>query len=309
MKVTLRALRAAPSILPHGFYDSTKTDTLATRTRCHAPRQKDPRMSFADLDGIRLHYRDEGPRDGPVLVFCNSLGTDLTMWDGVIPHLPAGLRVIRFDTRGHGRSEVPAPPYAMGTLVRDAEMLLDHLGVRDCCLVGLSLGGMIAQGLAVKRLDLVRCMVLSNTAAKIATPGIWEERIAAIRAGGVAALVDSVMTRWFSNTFRAGPEAQPWRAMLLATPDAGYMGCAAAISGTDFYTPTSGLRLPVLGIAGTEDGSTPPDLVRETVDLVPGARIEIMRGVGHIPPAEDPAGYARRLTGFLRETGHIDDGA
>lgn len=262
-------------------------------------------MSFANLDGIRLHYRDDGPRDGPVLVFSNSLGTDLTMWEGVLPHLPDGLRIIRYDKRGHGQSDVPPAPYAMGALVRDAEMLLDHLGVRECCFVGLSIGGMTGQGLAVKRLDLVRCMVLSNTAAKIATPEIWADRINAVRAGGVEALADSIMARWFSNTFRASPQAQAWRDLLTATPDEGYAGCSAAISGTDFYTPTSGLRLPVLGIAGTEDGSTPPDLVRETVDLIPGSRMEIMRGVGHIPPAEDPGRYADLLTGFLRETGHI----
>ncbi|WP_135503846.1 3-oxoadipate enol-lactonase [Roseovarius aestuariivivens] len=262
-------------------------------------------MSFADLDGIRLHYRDEGPRDGPVVVFSNSLGTNLTMWDSTLPHLPEGLRIIRYDKRGHGQSEVPPPPYSMGTLIHDAEMLLDHLGVQECCFVGLSIGGMTGQGLAVKRLDLIRCMVLSNTATKIATPDMWDERIKAVEEGGVAALADSILERWFSKRFLASPELARWRDLLVSTPDAGYAGCSAAISGTDLYTPTSGLRLPVLGIAGTEDGSTPPDLMRETVGLIPGSRLEIMRGVGHIPPAEDPKGYAKLLTGFLRETGHI----
>ena len=130
-------------------------------------------------------------------------------------------------------------------------------------------------------------------------------RIAATLDNGVENLADAVMERWFSKSFRAGPELRLWRNMLVRTPDHGYAGCCAAISGADFYTTTAALRLPVLGIAGTEDGSTPVDLVRETVDLVPGSRLEIIRGAGHIPCVEHPDRYAAILTGFLTETGHI----
>ncbi len=262
-------------------------------------------MRMADLGDVRLHYRIDGDPDGAPVVFANSLGTDLRLWDPILPLLPPGLRIIRYDKRGHGLSSAPPAPYAMGALVHDAERLLDHLGVRDCTFVGLSIGGMIAQGLAVKRLDLVRALVLSNTAAKIGTAGMWQDRIDAVAAGGIESLADAVMERWFSKAFRATPELALWRAMLVRQPAQGYAGCCAAIAGTDFLTPTSGLRLPTLGIAGDRDGATPPDLVRETVDLIPGAQFELIRGAGHLPCVEKPDDYARILTGFLAGTGHV----
>ncbi|MFY9212122.1 MAG: 3-oxoadipate enol-lactonase [Aestuariivita sp.] len=262
-------------------------------------------MQIADLGDVQLHYRIDGPDDGAPLVFANSLGTDLRLWDEVLPLLPQGLRIIRYDKRGHGLSSCPPAPYTMGALVSDAERLLDHLKLRDCLFVGLSIGGMIAQGLAAKRLDLVRALVLSNTGAKIGTREMWAERIAAVEANGIEALADPVMERWFSASFRATPELALWRNMLVRQPAAGYAGCSAAIAGTDFYTTTAALRLPVLGIAGSADGSTPPDLVRETVDLVPGSKFHLMRGVGHLPCVENPRDYAQVLSDFLRETGHI----
>ncbi|EEE36846.1 3-oxoadipate enol-lactonase [Rhodobacteraceae bacterium KLH11] len=262
-------------------------------------------MHIAELKDVRIHYRIDGDPEGAPVVFANSLGTDMRLWDPVLPLLPKGLRIIRYDKRGHGLSSQPAAPYAMGSLVRDAEQLLDYLGVRDCVFVGLSIGGLIAQGLAVKRMDQIRAMVLSNTAAKIGTAKIWQERIDAGRAGGIEALADATMERWFSKAFRAGPDLTLWRNMMVRQPLDGYLGCCAAISGTDFYTPTSGLRLPTLGIAGSEDGSTPPDLVRETVDLIPGSQFALIRKAGHLPCVEQPEEYAGLLSGFLTETGHI----
>jgi 3-oxoadipate enol-lactonase len=262
-------------------------------------------MKIARLEGIDLHYREDGTPDGAPLVFANSLGTDLRLWDAVLPLLPAGLRIIRYDKRGHGLSACPPAPYAMGTLVTDAERLLDHLGVRDAVFVGLSVGGMIAQGLAVKRMDQVRAMVLSNTAAKIGTPEMWQDRIDTVRSGGIAALSDGILERWFSKPYRLTADFTAWRNMLERQPAEGYLGCCAAISNTDFYTPTSGLTLPTLAIAGSEDGATPPDLVRETAELVKGSRFHLMRGAGHLPCVEKPGEYAELLTEFLHETGHV----
>jgi len=253
-------------------------------------------MRMIDLDGLRLHVRDQG--EGLPVMFLNSLGTDLRLWDAVLPRL-AGIRAIRMDTRGHGLSDCPAPPYGMGALVRDAEGVLEALGVTGAVVVGCSLGGMMAQGLAVKRPDLVRALVLSNTAARIGTTAMWHERIAAVQAGGVAALSGPTLERWFPPAFRATPELAAWRNMLERTPVAGYVGCAAAIAGSDFYTPLSGLRLPLLAIAGSEDGSTPPDLVRETAGLVPGARFHLIREAGHLPMVDRPEAYATALGEFL----------
>jgi 3-oxoadipate enol-lactonase len=262
-------------------------------------------MKIARLGDVALHWREDGDPGGAPVVFANSLGTDLRLWDDVVPLLPPGLRIIRYDKRGHGLSSCPPAPYSMGALVTDAERLLDHLGVTGCVFVGLSIGGMIAQGLAVKRLDLVRGMVISNTAAKIGTAQMWEERIAAVRAGGIEALADAVMERWFSKPFRQTEALAGWRNMLVRQPAEGYIGCGAAIAGTDFYTTTATLTLPTLAIAGTEDGSTPPDLVRETADLIKGSRFHLMRGAGHLPCVEKPGEYADFLTAFLREIGHV----
>lgn len=262
-------------------------------------------MNILELDDVSLHFRLDGDADGVPVVFANSLGTDLRLWDPVLAHLPQGLRIIRYDKRGHGLSSCPSAPYAMGALIRDAERLIDHLGLRDVVFVGLSIGGMIAQGLAAKRPDLISAMVLSNTAAKIGTRDIWAERIEAIEKGGIESLADAVMERWFSDAFQATPDLTLWRNMLVRQPDAGYAGCSAAIAGSDFYTTTAALRLPVLGIAGTEDGSTPPDLVRETTELVPGSEFALIRGAGHLPCVEKPGEYAKLITDFLHKTGHL----
>ncbi len=262
-------------------------------------------MNIAELPDLALNYRIDGPEDGKPVVFANSLGTDYRLWDKVLPLLPEGLKLIRYDKRGHGLSECPAAPYSMGALVTDLERLLDHLEIRDAVLVGCSIGGMIAQGLAVKRLDQIRAMVLSNTGAKIGTDQMWADRIAAVEAGGIEALADPILERWFSSTFRATPELAAWRAMLTRTPAQGYTGCCAAISNTDFFTTTASLTLPTLAIAGSEDGSTPPDLVRETAALVKGSRFELIRGAGHLPMVEKPEQFAEILTGFLKGIGHI----
>ena len=261
-------------------------------------------MQMLDLGDVKLHYADEGDPNGAPIVFANSLGTDMRLWDKIVPQLPAGLRIIRFDKRGHGLSSCPDAPYSMGALISDTEKLLDHLNVKDCLFVGLSIGGMIAQGLAVKRLDLIRAMVVSNSAAKIGTKDIWAERIEAVRTGGIESIADAVMTRWFGKAFHKTLEMQAWRNMLTRTPDQGYMGCSAAISGTDFYTTTATLTLPSLFIAGDEDGSTPPDLMRETADLVKGSRFHLIRGAGHLPCVEKPGEFAEVLNDFIKEIAH-----
>ncbi len=262
-------------------------------------------MPFVTFKDITLNYREDGDPNGAPIVFANSLGTDLRLWDKIVPKLPEGLRIIRYDMRGHGQTDCPDAPYSMGSLVRDIEGLLDHLNVKDCLFVGLSIGGMVAQGLAVKRLDLIRAMVLSNTAAKIGQKSMWQDRIEAVEAGGVAALSDATLERWFPKQFHLDPEFPFWKSLLEATPLEGYVGCMHAISGTDFYTPTSGLRLPAIAIAGSEDKSTPPDLVRETINLIPGSKFHLIRKGGHLPCVDQADAYSEVLNGFIADTGHV----
>ena len=262
-------------------------------------------MQILDLNDVQLHYADEGEPNGAPVVFANSLGTDLRLWDKVLPLMPAGLRTVRYDMRGHGLSSCPPAPYSMVALISDAERLLDHLNVRDCVFVGLSVGGMIAQGLAAKRPDQLRAMVLSNTGAKIGTAELWADRIEDVRKGGIQALADPVMERWFSREFRQTDELAAWRNMLIRQPAEGYIGFSAAISDADFHATTARLTLPTLGIAGSEDGAAPPDLVRETVALVSGSRLHLIRGAGHLPCVEKPGEYAAVLCEFLKEIGHV----
>ena len=256
-------------------------------------------------NGINIHYRLEGPENGPTIVFSNSLGTDMRIWDGVISYLPKNLKILRYDKRGHGLSDCPNSPYSMGTLVKDIEALMDTLKLKNSLFIGLSIGGMIAQGLAVKRLDLVRAIALSNTATRIGNRQIWADRISKVKSSGMTALTEETMKRWFSDKFLERNELSILKNMFERQPAEGYTGCSNAISGTDFYTPTSSLRLPTIAIAGSEDGSTPPDLVRETCNLIPGSKFKLIKGVGHIPCVEAPKKYAKILSDFMKEIGHV----
>ena len=263
-------------------------------------------MDMIELGGVTLHYRIDGDPDGAPLVFANSLGTDLRLWDKILPRLPAGLRILRYDKRGHGLSGCPTGDYEMEELVDDAARLMQALEIRDCLFVGLSIGGIIAQGLAARYPELVRAMVISNTAAKIGTAEMWQQRIAALRAGGIEAIADDIMQRWFAKQFHADSptELRGWRNMLTRTPLDGYIGCSAAIAATDFTGSTKTLTLPTLAIAGSEDGSTPPEVVRATADLIAGARFAQIDDAGHVPCIEQPQEYARLLNEFIAEVGH-----
>lgn len=260
-------------------------------------------MHIIDIRDTRLCVTESGDPHGRPLVFANALGTDARVWDRLLPLLPEGLRFIRYDMRGHGLSDAPPGDYYMGDLVGEAAGLMDHLGIRDAVFVGLSIGGVVAQGLAAERPDLLRGLVLSNTAAKIGTPDSWNARVAQLRADGIEALAETVLERWFSRRFRAGnPDTLAgFRHMLTRTPRDGYVGCCAALAETDLRDSTATLRLPVLGIAGSEDGSTPADLVRETIESIARGRLALIPGVGHLPCVEAPARVAALIAGFLDE--------
>lgn len=262
-------------------------------------------MRIARLKSADLHWQEDGDPDGLPVVFANSLGTDLRLWDKVIALLPQeGLRLIRFDKRGHGLSSCPPPPYTMQGLSDDTEQLLNTIGISNCVFVGLSIGGMIGQLLASRRPDLIRGMVLSNTAAKMGTPEMWQDRIDRIRQDGIDAMADAILERWFGADFRRSEECTAWRYMLTRTPVDGYTGCSAAIAATDLTSTTAELRLPVLGIGGEHDLASPPDQVRATTSLVPGSRYAEIENAGHLPCVERPDIYAAHLLTFLKEDLH-----
>ena len=259
-------------------------------------------MRAVTANGVVLHVEDLGPREGLPLVFSNSLGTDFRVWDPLLPHLPDGLRLIRYDKRGHGLSECPEGPYAMADHMQDLAGLLDAIDVKAAVIVGLSVGGLIAQALAVARPDLVKSLVLCDTAHKIGPRENWDTRIAAVEKGGIAALSEAILERWFSTGFRENrrEELALWRAMLTRTPAAGYVGTCVAIRDADFTETSGALDLPAVCVVGSEDGATPPELVKSTAELIGAGFVEI-EGVGHLPSVEAPEALAGIIRTFLEE--------
>ncbi len=262
-------------------------------------------MKIAQSNGIHIHYRELGPKDGQPLVFSNSLGTDFRVWDNLLPLLGEGFRILLYDKRGHGLSECPPPPYRIDDHVEDLAALMQELGICDALVCGLSVGGLIAQGLSAAHPELVRGLVLSDTAHKIGPPALWNDRMKHIEAGGIAALSDAILERWFSEDFRTHSTAElvGWRHMLVRTPVEGYLGTAAAIRDADMTEAAQRIKVPTLCFCGSEDGATPPDLVRSMADLIPGSVFHVIEGAGHLPCVEKPDVMAREMMKFCRENG------
>ncbi len=250
-----------------------------------------------------LHVQVDGSADAPAVVFSNSLGTDLRLWDAVLPRL-GPFRFIRYDKRGHGLS-AQGGGQTLADHVDDAIAVIEQVARGPVVFVGLSIGGLIAQGVAERRPDLVRALVLSNSAAILGTAESWQARIAAVQAGGLEAIADAVLDRWFAPPFRTSAEAGLWRAMLVRTPADGYIAACVALASADQRRATARLRLPVLAIAGAEDAATPPAQVRETAALIPGASCHDISGAGHLPPVDAPGAWADLVAPFLKDHAHV----
>ena len=261
-------------------------------------------MPFDRLGDIVVHHETAGPDGAPLLVLVNSLGTDLRVWDALLQLLADRFQTLRYDKRGHGLTDATPGPYTIGALAGDLARLLDARQARQAVVCGLSIGGMIAQALASARPDLVRGLVLMDTAHKIGTAEMWGERMAAIRAGGIASIADAILVRWFSPDFHAhrAAELAGWRNMLSRTPVEGYLGCCAAIRDADLTATTRALSVPTLCMVGDMDGSTPPDLVAELAGLLPNAKLATIAGAGHLPCVEQPTTVADAMLGFFEET-------
>lgn len=261
-------------------------------------------MPFGRFNQQILHFREDNPEAAHAIVFANSLGTDFRIWDAAVARLGAGLRILRYDLRGHGLSDAPPAPYSLQDHVADLIALMEARGIRDALIVGLSVGGMIAQGLAAQRPDLARALVLCDTAHRIGTPDMWNARIEAVRKGGLAAIADAVLERWFSNGFRQeySVEVAGYRNMLTRTPAEGYIGTCAALRDADLTETTRKLRQPTLCLVGAEDGATPPELVKSMSVLIAGSSFEIVPDAGHLPCIERPDLVAARIKSFARES-------
>jgi len=258
-------------------------------------------MAFARVNSVVLHYEVHGPRKAPAVVFSNSLGTDFRIWNEVVNALSGEYCILVYDKRGHGLSDAPPAPYAMTDHVEDLSALMDHVGIESAVVVGLSVGGLIAQGLAATHADKVRALVLCDTAHKIGNDELWNARIDMVTRDGIGAMADAIMERWFTPAYRSPDNADfvGYTNMLTRTTVDGYAGTCAAIRDADLTESTRALKVPVLCIVGDQDGATPPELVRSTAELIEGARFEIVEGAGHIPCVEQPDATIRLISGFL----------
>jgi 3-oxoadipate enol-lactonase len=261
-------------------------------------------VQFTDIGGITLHHQlIGGPANKPVLVFANSLGTDFRIWRDVIVRLAGDFPIVTYDKRGHGLSDVGTAPYRMEDHVGDLAGLLDHLKVKNAVICGLSVGGLIAQGLYAQRPDLVRALVVCDTASRIGTTESWNTRIAAVEKDGIAAITDSILERWFTPEFhqQRKDDLTGYRNMLTRQPVAGYTGTCAALRDADYTEAAKSISVPTLCVVGDHDGSTPPAAVRSLADLIPGSRFKIIDGAGHIPCVEKPDELTALVKRFLAQ--------
>lgn len=255
-------------------------------------------------DGCRLAYRLDGADDKPVLVLSNSIGTTLHMWDGQIAALTEHFCVLRYDFRGHGKSDVPPGAYSMDRLGRDVVELLDALDIGRAHFLGLSLGGFVGQWLGIHASDRIDQLILSNTSARLGPVSEFDARIKALKTSpDMAAVAEGFLAAWFPRSMLEvmHPEVQPFRDMLLSTPPQGLAGLYAAVRDADMRRTIALIDRPTLVIAGADDTVTLASHGEHIASTVPGARLVIMPAV-HLPNIEHPKMYARTVLDFLRET-------
>ncbi|HZG21676.1 MAG TPA: 3-oxoadipate enol-lactonase [Herbaspirillum sp.] len=254
-----------------------------------------------------LHYTLREPRNGKAprhtVVLSHALGTDLMMWDGLANRLAADCRVIAYDHRGHGSSEKLEGLYSMADLADDAARLLRELDSGPVVWVGLSMGGMVGQELALRHPALVRALVLANTTSAYpeAARAAWQQRIATVRAEGIEAIADAVMGRYFHEDFRATQAATVarYRHRLVTTDAVGYVGCCHAVGTVDTADRVGAIRVPTLVIAGELDQGTPVAMARALADAISEARLEVIAGASHISAVEQPQAFDALVTAFI----------
>ncbi|MGR8918185.1 MAG: 3-oxoadipate enol-lactonase [Gammaproteobacteria bacterium] len=261
-------------------------------------------MPLVDTRTIRINATDEGPRDAPAIVFSNSLGANLGMWQPQADAFAERYRVIRYDQRGHGQTEVPAGPYSFDELVADAVALMDALEIGRAHFVGLSMGGMTALGLALDHAERLLSMTACNCVAGYGPEGraVWDERIAAVRTNGLDSLLDATIERWFTEPTRAArpDDMAAVRAMVSATPVAGYLGCCGALRELAYLDRLSAISVPSLFIAGTHDIGAPPAAMQDMHARVAGSQY-VELDAAHVSNLERPEAFSEALAKFLTE--------
>jgi 3-oxoadipate enol-lactonase len=260
-------------------------------------------LAFVRTGGQLIHYRLDGSADASALTFVNSLGTDHRIWDAMAARLAPRFRLLRYDMRGHGLSDAPAGDYSLDMHVADLAGLLDAAGIGRTVLIGISIGGLIAQGFALAHPERLAGLVLLDTTARIGDAGYWQARADRAREAGMTAIAEGVLDRWFDARYRRqhSDDFAGWRLMLERCPTAGYAGTCATLRDTDLRRAVGGIGLRTLVAVGATDISTPPELVRETAALLPDARFALIPGAGHLPNIEAPDLLLAAFENYFRE--------
>jgi 3-oxoadipate enol-lactonase len=258
-------------------------------------------MAFADIKGAKFHYEFEGPAGAPALVLSNSLASALTMWDPQWKALTQQYRVLRYDQRGHGQTAVTPGPYSTETLARDCLALMDALKIQRAHFCGLSMGGACGQWIGANAPERIDRLILSNTASKFGTPDVWNQRIASVKNGGMQAVADATMERWFTAGFRQkSPEAVAGiKKTLLATKPEGFMACCEGLRETDLQQAITAIKRPTMVIAGTHDPGTPPAAGQFISKQIAGAKY-VELNAAHLANVEVPTEYTKTVLDFLK---------
>lgn len=262
-------------------------------------------MPVADVNQTRLNYQLEGPKQGQVIMFCNSLASNLGMWDLQVRELlQAGYQVLRYDTRGHGSSAVPAAPYSLDMLCKDAVGLLDYLGLEKVYFCGLSLGGMLGQLLGINYPQRLQALLLSSTAAYLGPAQMWEERMQTARSQGMQPLVQPTIDRWFTQDGqqRLPKQVERFKNMIQNTPVEGFCGCCAAIRDMDLREAISTITIPAMLVAGELDQGTPVNEARFIQEKIPSAQLQVIPQTAHMLNVEQADKFNSILLEFFKDS-------
>lgn len=260
--------------------------------------------AFITANDLVLHVNAMPVIQGATpIIFVNSLGSDLRIWDGVVECMEGNYRLVRYDKRGHGLSDCPDAPYSIRDHTLDLQGLMDALDIDKAVLIGISVGGMIAMDFASQYPARVQALVLCDTFPKIGTDDMWNRRVKMIRQYGMKSLSAAILERWFAPAYKdQQPEAYAgYGNMLHRMPVAGYTGTCEAIRDADLTDAVRKIQQKTLVLCGTEDASTPPEQVKQLVDLMPDARYAEIPSAGHLPCIENPQLMAHTIQEFLSE--------
>jgi 3-oxoadipate enol-lactonase len=255
------------------------------------------------INQLNINYTLDGPAAGPVVTLSNSLASNLSMWEPQIPALTSRFRVLRYDTRGHGETDAPTGPYTLAALAEDTRALLQALGIARTHFIGLSLGGMVGQLLALQHPEILQSLTLCDTMSRVPpeAKSMWDERIHTAQSQGMEPLVEPTIARWFTAPFREQhPEViQQVRAMIRATPVAGYVGCCHAIAALNLTERLQAISVPTRIIVGEDDLGTPVAASRAIHEQIKGSDLVILPSAAHLSNLEQPQAFNEALMSFL----------